>query len=269
MWKQCTLAVAVAAAVWGFAAEKTAASRGVLSAHEIERIEALEPQGQAVWLLERVVNQYTGAEPMLRRLLPSWQGKLKLDDRLNSLLNAAHNSSDLGVRGVAIGVTLAARNVELSANTVERLRQSIQDGEGDTPWNLWTLGMLGNRGVEVERVRQILADRLRDANASTRFWAVGSLALLGGKEDLGYLLWMFRHEPDPGVREHAACSVAESGMFTREQRRAAIPELLGMMDDPDLDEQTRSWVFQALQDISGKSFGSDRTAWRRWFGSES
>ncbi len=256
----CLLAAAV------FGSGGTPASRGVLSEHEIERIEPLPPQQQAMWLLERVVNQYEGALPMLLRLAPGWQGRLTLDDQLNSLINAAYNSSSLAIRDAAMEVTLAARDTPRTADTVEALDRALRDGTGDQAWNLWTLGILGHRGVEPDRVRQILADRLRDPDTSVRFWAVKALAVLGGDKDLGYLLWVFRNDPDPGVRERAACGVAESGMFSRRQRFSAVPELLRMMDDPDIDAETRSWVFQALHDISGENLGANPVAWHRWDG---
>jgi hypothetical protein len=38
-----------------------------------------------------------------------------------------------------------------------------------------------------------------------------------------------------------------------------------MMDDATLDFATRSWVFQALQDITGAGLGSNPAAWREWW----
>jgi hypothetical protein len=32
-----------------------------------------------------------------------------------------------------------------------------------------------------------------------------------------------------------------------------------------LDDQTRSWVFQALRDITGQSLPRDPNAWREWY----
>ncbi|MEZ5355869.1 MAG: HEAT repeat domain-containing protein [Bryobacteraceae bacterium] len=258
----CCLGAAV------LAGERKPASRGVLSEHEIERIVMLGPQQQAEWLLERVVNRYEGAHAMLMRLAPGWQGRIRLDEKLNALLDAAYNSSELSIRDAAIEVTLAGRNTARTADTVDALDRAIAEGTGDQAWNLWTLGMLGRRGVETGRVRQILADRLRDPTTGTRYWAVKALALLGSDKDMAYLLWVFRNDSDPGVRERAACSVAESGMFSRQQRYAAIPELLRMMDDPGIDSETRNWVFQALRDVSGQGFRSSPADWHDWYGRE-
>jgi len=67
------------------------------------------------------------------------------------------------------------------------------------------------------------------------------------------------------VRERAACSLAQSGMLTKEQRMTAVPTLLNYMDDPSLDATTHGWVFQALRDITGACLGSDHASWRSWW----
>jgi hypothetical protein len=41
------------------------------------------------------------------------------------------------------------------------------------------------------------------------------------------------------------------------------------MDDATLDATTRSWVFQALRDITGAGIGSDPAAWRAWWSQHS
>jgi hypothetical protein len=67
------------------------------------------------------------------------------------------------------------------------------------------------------------------------------------------------------VRERAACSLAQSGMLSREQRLAAVPQLINYSGDPALDPQTRSWAFQALADITHQRLPSDSSAWREWY----
>jgi len=57
-------------------------------------------------------------------------------------------------------------------------------------------------------------------------------------------------------------------MLTAKQRFTAIPELLRFADDPQLDDKTHEWVVQALQDISGKRFGSDVRDWRAWWATQ-
>jgi hypothetical protein len=44
-----------------------------------------------------------------------------------------------------------------------------------------------------------------------------------------------------------------------------VPRLLDFAGDGALDDQTRSWVFQALRDITGANLPHDATAWRAWY----
>ena len=65
------------------------------------------------------------------------------------------------------------------------------------------------------------------------------------------------------IRERAACGLAQSGMFSREQRLTAVPRLLDYAEDGALDAETRKWVFQALRDITGQTLPHDAAAWRQ------
>jgi hypothetical protein len=66
----------------------------------------------------------------------------------------------------------------------------------------------------------------------------------------------------PLVRERAACSLAESGMFTQEQRLSVVPQLVRYADDASLDAQTHGWAFEALRDITHQQLPNDAEAWR-------
>jgi len=125
--------------------------------------------------------------------------------------------------------------------------------------------VLGNRGVETSRLQAIFLDRIHDPDQITRTYVATGLGLLATDTAIAPLIQMFREGPSPGVRETAACSIAQSGMFTEAQRMRAVPDLLKMMDDATLDPATRSWVFQALRDITGAGIGSDPAAWRAWW----
>jgi predicted anti-sigma-YlaC factor YlaD len=54
-------------------------------------------------------------------------------------------------------------------------------------------------------------------------------------------------------------------MLTREQRMLAVPGLIDLADDPSLDATTRSWVYQALREITNEHLGNDPAAWRNWY----
>ena len=125
----------------------------------------------------------------------------------------------------------------------------------------------GNLGVEPQRASQILLASIHDDEVEVRHWAVEGLAHLGTDETIDPLLQVFRDDPSPMIRERAACSLAQSGMLSESQRRSAVPRLLDYADDPSLDPQTRTWVFQALRDITGKTLPHDAGAWREWYGS--
>ena len=106
---------------------------------------------------------------------------------------------------------------------------------------------------------------IHDENVNVRYWAVEGLAYLGTRETIAPLLDVFHDDPSPLIRERAACSLAQSGMLSAQQRLSAVPRLLDFADDPSLDDQTRSWVFQALRDITGQTLPRDAAAWRSWY----
>src|SRR6478752_3709894 len=242
------------------------ASPAVLSDHEIESLERKSPQQQAEALLERAVNHYEGANDQIAARVEGWWGKLKFTPRFNSLITTALNSNDLRVRATGIELDLVAMGAIKSPAAVERLATQAQDGpRAQRVWALWELGLLGNRGVEPQRVSEILVGQLQDPDPEVRHWAVEGLAYLGTNETIAPLLKEFHDDSSAMVRERAACSLAQSGMLTQEQRRSVIPQLLEYADDSALDAQTHGWVYQALRDITGQSLPNDSSPWRSWY----
>jgi HEAT repeat protein len=133
---------------------------------------------------------------------------------------------------------------------------------------LWALGLLGNRGVETDRVVQVLTGHLKDSgkdSEDSRRWAVEGLALVGTTPTIAPLLDSMHNDPSGVVRERAACSIAESGMLSHEQRLTAVPQLINYSDDPAIDAQTHAWAFQALHDITKQPLPNDSSAWRNWY----
>jgi len=244
------------------------ASPAIMSQHELEKLDNTSHQHQAELLLERAINHYDGANDQIAARADNWRAHLKLSTQLNSLITTGLNSNDLRVRAAAIEVDLAAMNVPKTAENMESLiRQAEAGPQSQRIWALWTLGLLGNRGVAPERANQVLVAQLQDSNPEIRHWAVEGLAYLGANETIAPLLQIFHDDPSPMVRERAACSLAQSGMLTQEQRRSVIPQLLNYADDASLDAQTHTWVYQALRDITGQTFPSDPGAWRSWYSS--
>ena len=243
------------------------ASANVLSEHETEQLVAMSPQDQACLLLERAINHYHGAGEQIAVRVDSWRGHLTLDQRLDGLFRLGINSDDLTVRVAALEVDIAARNLRKDVATVDRLEAAARTGaQGPRVNAMWDLALVGNRGVAPERVFDILRSNLHDPNENIRYWAVEGLAYLGTDAGLQPLLEVFRDDPLPMIRERAACSLAQSGMFSAEQRRRVVPQLIDLAGDGALDETTRGWVYQALRDITGASLPHDPESWRAGFG---
>jgi HEAT repeat protein len=268
-----------AAAVWG----KTL---GIFSPQEISRhtakltdrtssiadrdLDSQRPQKQAEILLTRAVSRDDGAVNQIQTRLDGWRGKIKWDPQLSDLTTVALNSTDPSVRASAIEIQLAAYGLSKNESSVDALvRQTNSRDHAQKIWALWALGLLGNRGVQSDRVVQVLSAQLKDfgqnSDEDSRRWAAEGLALVGTTSTVAPLLQAMHDDPSPVVRERAACSLAESGMLSHEQRLIAVPQLINYSSDPALDAQTRGWAFQALGDITKQHLPNDTNAWRSWY----
>ena len=231
----------------------------------LEAISRLAPQSQVEQLLERAIARDFESLDAINNKLPLWRGQLRNTDHLYDLIHTALNSDDMRVRGSAIEIDLAANHLDKSPDSVARLVQQLHADPDDRTLGLWHLGALGNRGVEQKLVLAQLLHYVHDGNEVTRYWAVEGLALLGTDATVDPLLDRFAHDPSARVRKRAGCNVAKSGMLTKEQRLAAVPDLLNLFDDDALDATTRSWVYGALRLITGAELGNDANAWRQWW----
>jgi HEAT repeat protein len=239
------------------------ASANVLSEHEIERLDAMPAQQQAELLIGRAINGYRGANEQILARAAGWRGTIEATPQLESLFRMAINSSDMRVRSAAIEMNVAARNLAKSAATIDRLEPAAREGaQGPRANALWDIALLGNRGIEPYRAYGILMGSLYDPNENIRYWAVEGLAFLGTDAVIEPLLGVLHDDRSAMIRERAACGLAQSGMLNAHQRRLAVPRLLDYAEDYSLDPQTRSWVFQALRDITGRTLPPDPSAWR-------
>ncbi len=242
------------------------ASASVLSEHHLEALKSMEPQQQAELLLERAINGYKGATEEIVARAPSWLGHVKSSDKLESLFRVAINSDDMRVRVAAIELNVSQRGLARDASTIDRLEPAARQGAQGVRVNaLWDIGLLGNRGIQPDRALAIISASLRDPNENIRYWAVEGLAFLGTDQVLEPLLEVFHDDPSANIRERAACGLAQSGMLNARQRWTAVPRLLDFAGDGALDAETRTWVFQALRDITGQSLPPDATAWKNWY----
>jgi len=225
----------------------------------------LAPQQQAEQLLALAIRRQPASLELIGQNAESWRGRLQNTDRLFDLVLTAMKSDDLRVRGAAIEVDLAANNLSKSPKTVARLVKLVRKDPTERPFALWRLGALGNRGVQPKVVLTHLLAFARDRDEQTRFWAVEGLAMLGTDGAIDPLLERFARDPSPRVRQRAAVGIAESGMLTHEQRFAAVPDLLNLLDDDALDSDTRGWVYGALRLITGEALGNNPQAWQQWW----
>jgi hypothetical protein len=234
-------------------------------APSLEAISHLAPQAQAEQLLQLAIARDIDSLQAIDNDLSAWRGQLRNTDHLYDLVHTALNSDDLRVRGSAIEIDLVANNLSKSPESVSLLVHQLHVAPADRSLTLWRLGALGNRGVEPKFVLAQLLNYVHDRNEQTRYWAVEGLALLGTDETVDPLLDSFAHDSSARVRKRAGCNLAKSGMLTKEQRIAAVPELLNLFDDDALDPSTRSWVFGALRLITGAQIANDPNTWRKWW----
>jgi hypothetical protein len=228
-------------------------------------ISRLAAQEQAQELLDRAIRHEPESLDLIAKNVDLWRGHLQDDSRLSDLVHSALNSSDLRVRSAAIEIDLAANNLSKSPETVAHLVKRLHDDPADRAWILWRLGALGNRGVQPEIVLPQLLAYVHDHEEETRYWAVEGLAILGADASVDPLLDRFAHDRSPRVRQRAAANLAQSGMLSRDQRLAAVPQLLNFFDDDAMDSATRGWVYGALRMITGVQLGNDANAWRKWW----
>jgi len=238
------------------------------SAKDSRQLDRMKPQKQAEALLELAVGHSDGAADQISSRVARWQGRVQWNSQIATLTTAALNSSDMRVRESGIEVELAAYGLGKNSASLDYLLRTAESPDHARKiWALWALGLMGNRGVETDHVVQILTSHLKDADVDSRRWAVEGLAVTASSQTIDPLLKTMHDDPSPLVRERAACSLAVAGMFTREQRLTAVPQLLNYTDDPSLDAQTHSWAFQALSDITGQRLPHDSSAWRSWYDS--
>ena len=248
-----------------FAPHETAATAGRVP-QDARQLDRLSPQKQAETLLELAVSRSDGASHEISSRVNRWQGKLEWNSQIATLTTAALSSNDSRVRESGIEVELAAYGLgKNSASLNYVLKTAESPDHARKVWALWALGLIANRGVETERVVQVLAAHLKDSDEDSRRWAVEGLALTGASEAIPALLRTMHSDSSPPVRERAACALAESGMFTQEQRLAAVPQLINYTDDPSLDAQSHAWAFQALGDITHERLPNDPATWRSWY----
>jgi HEAT repeat protein len=225
-------------------------------------------QKDAEQLLQRATANDSAATAQIEARAATWRGQITLTPQLSRLIAAGLNANDLRVRAATIQLDLAAMNVAQDAATVDRLAAQADSTDHATRiWAIWTLGLVGNRSIQQERITEGLIAHLADSDIDSRHWAVEALSYVGTDATIPPLLKTMHDDPAPAVRERAACALAESGMLTNQQRRTTIPTLLSYAEDPSLDAKTHAWTYHALRDITAQHLPDDAGAWRNWYSS--
>jgi HEAT repeat protein len=169
------------------------------------------------------------------------------------------------VRALAIEIWLLRDNMPKTPEAADNLIRGAGSLDGHQNFRLSTLGLLGNRGVEPDRVFNTLMSFVHDPAPDVRGAAINGLAFLGTENTIAPLLEVLRFDASLDLRERAACSLADSGMLSRELRQKAVPELIRFGQDQTLDPTTRKWVFQALREIAQQRLPDDAAAWSSWY----
>jgi hypothetical protein len=238
------------------------------SAKDVHQLDRMKPQKQAEALLELAVGNSDGAVDQISSRVDRWRGKVQWNSQIANLTTAALNSNDMRVRQSGVEVELAAYGLAKNPVSLNYLLTTAgSTNHARKIWALWSLGLMANRGVETDRVVQALTAHLKDSDEDSRRWAVEGLALSGAPASIEPLLQTIHDDPSATVRERAACGIAESGLYTPEQRMSAVPQLINDTDDSSLDAQTHAWAAQALADITHQHFGNDPQGWRNWYDS--
>lgn len=240
------------------------------SAKDMQQLDRMGPQRQAETLLQLAVAQNATAPQQIASRVEQWQGKLRWDSQMASLTTAALDSNDLRVREAGVEVELVAYGLAKDSDSLESLLKTAKSTDHSQKiWALWSLGLMANRGVQADQALQVLISHLQDSDEDSRHWAVESLALTGSDQAIEPLLKAMHDDPSALVRERAACGLAQSGLFTPEQRMTALPQLLNYTDDPALDASTHAWAFHALNDITHQNLPNNSAAWRSWYEAKS
>ncbi len=227
---------------------------------------SLDPalQSEAEQLLGKAAAGDTGAADEALLQAPNWTGKTHRTPKSEQSIETALNLPDLHARQAALQAELALDGVTADDAGLKFVEQAVGN-PSQRVWALWMLGALGNRGVDPMHTAKILGTYLTDPQIEVRAAAVNGLSLVGTDETIPLMLDRFRNDPSPVVQERAACSLAESGMYTHEQRMTAAGTLVGWLDDSLLSAPQHEWTLHALRDISGQNLGTDSNAWRQWY----
>jgi len=237
-----------------------------LTAADTERLGALPAQEQAEELLERAIGHDTRALERFDQQVESWNGHIRMTDRMRQLERRSEFSKDLRVRYANVDINLALEGWQRNEQAANVLIERARTDKRYRAWAVYYLGMLAGRGVDYDRIHGVLLNYARyDQDAVVRQWAVEGMRFLGKDEVLNELFTSFTEDPATSVRDRAGCNISDCGIFTRKQRMKMVPKLIDLARNPRTTGQMRSWTFLALQEITDENLPADTLAWSRWY----
>ena len=214
-------------------------------------VEELPIQARAERALELSINRFVGASNYIMDNAQDWRGEMKRNQKLTTLIDTAINSPLIEIRMAGFEIYLAQFDLEKSVEQVDNLLIRFEKNpEGSGPWVMWSMALIGARGVDRERIFDELLIATENPNDKIRRWAVDALARFGGEEVIGPLLDIASNDFSPIIQERAYCGLAQTGTLHVLERYSALPRLLEIAKDPQSSDQTLSWVYQALKEIS-------------------
>jgi hypothetical protein len=217
-------------------------------------------------LLQYAISHHVGATDEIKLRVKGWLGKITRTTSLDTLVEVAINGDDLRVRAAAWEVELAALNVAKTTAQVDELLRQIQPNPREAAQQIWTLGLLANRGVETERIHNELRVLMRSSDDAVRLRVVEAIAFIGTDDTVQDLVNAFHHDASFGVRiQGGGCGLAHCGMLTRAQRMLAVPGLIEMVEDKQLDSESRAYGYRALREITDETLPDDSRRWRDWY----
>jgi len=239
---------------------------GPLTDAVVERLGSSPAQAQAEELLERAIGHDTRALKVFDHLQEGWVGHLSTTDRIKQLERRSEFSKDLRVRYANVDINLALEGWKKNQQAADQLMERARTDPQHRSWAVYYLGMLAGRGVDYDRIHEVLLNYARnDHDPTVRQWAVEGMRFLGKDEVLDELFTSFKEDPADSVRDRAGCNISDCGIFTRKQRMTMVPKLIDLAMNPRTTGQMRSWTFLALQQITDVNLPADALVWSRWY----
>jgi HEAT repeat protein len=146
--------------------------------------------------------------------------------------------------------------VQLANQLVQAYKTEL---EGDPMIRREAVKSLGSFGTTA--AEQVLHEAKSDAETSVRTAACEAWGIHGGERAIVELESVLRNERDQDVR-HAAIRGLQNIQANSANPYAVVGALIVALDDKD--PATRGLTLAALENVTGRYYGSDANAWRRF-----